>query len=264
MRGWLSVAAMAFLLACQSAEVVERIEHQGERLRADPGAMKAQIEAFNGRAVSSFEGKFSIDGILQHKRYRTLGNVSYLRERGRMNLSIIDFIFRSTLTSVVQDGRELSLYFPVDKKLYIDSVDTLRLRNYGGIDFQFPLLHELFTGRIPMIPGYRITRGERDEKTGASFLVIENRALYETISLKEGMPDRLLFVDRTTGKRVEFYLGNPANDGGSVFFRSLRVLAADEGVNLSITFSGLKLNGPVRVKSLQEMKIPAGVSVIRM
>jgi hypothetical protein len=260
----MSVAAMALLLACQSAEVVETPSPEGVRQRVDPGGIKSRIEAFNGKAVTSFEGQFTIDGVLKKKKYKTLGHVSYQRDPGKMNLSIVDFIFKSTLSSVVQDGRELSIYFPVDKKLFVDRIDTLKLRNYGEIDFQFPLLYEIFTGRIPMLGGYRVTRCERDEKSGASYLVIENGELYETIALKDGVPDKLLFIDRATKKRVEFYLGSPAAAGDSVFFRTVRVVAGDDGANLTITFSGLKLNAPVRVKSVAEMRFPAGISVIRM
>ncbi len=264
MKHLIAAAMMYLMVACATAGVDGTAPGENEKLKENHEETMALIRGFNEKAVTSIEGSFFIDGFLQNKKYKTIGNVSYSAAPERLNLIITDFIFKSPITTVVQDGRELSIYFPVEKKLYVDSVDTIRLKNYSDIDFNFAMLHGVLTGRIPLVRGHRIVSCVRDEAKNARFLIVENDELFETIAFRGDIPDKLLFMDKKSKKRVEFYLGRPTVSGDSVFFRNIKIVAKDEGINLTITFNSLKLNGPVRVKNVSEMNYPRNISIIRM
>lgn len=221
------------------------------------------IKDVNGRAVGSFESNFSFEGAMKKKKYRTLGSIVFTRNPKKMNVSITDFIFKSQLAAVIQDEKDLQIYFPAEKRLFVETMDSFRLKNYSDIDFNFQILYELMTGAIPVLKNYRVVNTVAEPGSDVRYLILENDAYYETISFKGDVPDKILIKDKNSMEKVEFYLEKRTTSGESQFYRTIRIIAPASEITMTVNFTRLKLNEPVKVKSVVEMNLPKNISIIR-
>jgi hypothetical protein len=226
--------------------------------------MVDRISAINKKSPGSYAADFTIDGTIGEKTYKLLGNAQFSRKQRVMHIAFLDFIFRSPITTLFQEGDVIRIYYPVDKKLYVDNVKTIDLANYGGVSMNFDLLYSLVTGAIPLIPDYTVKQGLTGNDGKESMLIVENARFFETISFNGNDPDKIKLIDKNTREKLELYMKKPITQGESLFFSNVMIIAQSARIRLDITFSRIRLNAPLKVKTIQDARLPGNLKIIQM
>ncbi|MBN2160972.1 MAG: hypothetical protein JW807_16395 [Spirochaetes bacterium] len=234
---------------------------------ADTAAVRRMIDRvalLKKNAPATFAANFSIDGSLAEKKQRILGRASYDRTLRAMHIIFSDAIFRSTVAQFFQEADEIRVYYPVQKKLIVDSFKTFDIGNYSAVSIDFDLLYSLATGTFPLIEDYTVRQGLEANNGGGSMIILENPKFFETVSFRDGNPDKVLILDKKTREKVEIYLKKPTVQGECLFFSNIMIVVQQTRLRLAIQFSGVRLNVPVKVKKAASLKLPANVKTIWM
>jgi hypothetical protein len=183
-----------------------------------------------------------------------------------MKASFTDMVFRSPITTFVQEDENIKIYFPMDKVLYQDTAATISLKNYTGIDIEFRFLYPMLIGQIPLITEFSVKSGLSEDAGGASveYIILENQGYFQTIAFSAGIPAKLLFVNKESKDRVELYLENPVWQGTTLIYREIRLVIPSTGEKLSITFNDITLNPALDPAAVGSLQVPPGTKVISM
>ena len=119
------------------------------------------------------------------------------------------------------------------------------------------------TGNIPLLINYRIKEGIKTEKN-STYLVVENDSFYETISFKNNIADKMLFIKKTTGEKIEVYLDKRIKAGDSHYYSKIRFVSETSDMKISLEINRIRFNVPVKVKSVNSFKLPKNVKLIQM
>jgi len=265
MHALLCCIVCAASTTCKSAATVER------KAAADAPeiiSLMEKIKQLNSRAPAHFSGQFIAEGHLQNKsKFKSLGKVVFRREPFALKITFIDSVFRSTIAEFLHAGEQIKIYMPVEKKVFIDTPDTIRLKNYTGIDLEYGFLCALATGMVPLIENYSIKQGlarqhEKSEKKEL-FAILDNGALFETISFIDDIPRKIMLIRQSDKEKMEFYLDSPQYSGGGAFYRKVRFLSAKTGDRVSLSFRGIDFTKTPPPGSF-DMKIPKNIRTIHV
>lgn len=226
--------------------------------------MVDSMSAVNKQAPATYAADFTVDGTIHDKTYKLMGSVQYNRKLRAMHIAFLDFIFRSPITTVFKDGDIIRIYYPAQKKLFVDNCKTIDLVNYGGVSVNFDLMYGILTGSMPLIPDYTVKEGLASNDGKESILILENGRYYETISFVGNSPDKIKLIDKTNRNTYEIYMKKPVIQGDSHFFANVMIVSQDTPVRLDIRFHRIRLNTPIHIKTIQEAKLPGNVKIIQM
>lgn len=232
-------------------------------------SMVKKIEDINSNSPKSFTANFVVEGRMSNnKKFKSLGEVVFSGELKKMKISFLDSVFRSPMTIILQDDRSLKFYLPVDKKLYLDNADTINLKNYVDIRIDYGFLSSLASGRIPLIADYTVKQGvaQQDAKNDSAreyYLILENSNQYETISMKDDIPGKIMLLNKTTKDRMEFYLESPVRINNVLYYKSIRFISLQSGDRISVMFNSLNFNPRINVGKDLTLTVPRDTQVIR-
>jgi hypothetical protein len=244
--------------------IIKKSEEEEIKLLLD------RILEINRSTPESFSADFTVDGRFhKNKKFKSIGKVTYKKEPQKMRISFIDYVFKSPITTIVQDGNVLKFYLPVEKKLYLDNTDTVNLKNYIGINLKFNFIYKFIIGEIPLIENYKVKQGliakansKREEEE--TYIILENSEYYETISLKNNIPNKVLLINKITTKRYEFYLENPSCKDNWLNYRSLKFISKENGHRAIIRITSMKCNIPVNIKKITRIKVSKNTKIIKV
>jgi hypothetical protein len=222
------------------------------------------ITAVNKKSPLSYAADFTVDGTIGDKTYKLMGSVQFNRKLKAMYIAFLDFIFRSPITLVFQEGDIIRIYYPAQKKLFVDNFKTIDLANYGGVSVNFDFLYGILTGVMPLIPDYSVKQSLASNDGKESILILENSRYYETISFIGNSPEKIKMINKISGDKYEVYMKNPIVQGDSHFFANMTVVSQSTPLRLDIRFQRIRLNTTVKVKTIQDARIPGNVKIIQM
>ena len=222
------------------------------------------VTALAKKSPSTYTVDFNVKGSAGARKFQLLGNAQFSRQDRLMHIAFMDYIFKSQIAMFFQEGDTIRVYYTVDKKMVIDDARTFDLANYGGASLGYDLLHDMATGTFPLIRGYSVKEGLAANTGNGSLLILQNSVYYETISFKNGAPDRVLLINRKTKEKIEVYVKKILVQGDSVFFSDLTIVSGGGGVRLEINFNKVLLNAPVKVKTIKDVTIPGNVKTYTM
>jgi hypothetical protein len=248
-------------VAARDGTVLQNYRPSGtEAVREMIGAL-AEI---NRTSPASYAADFYVEGASAKSRFKSAGTARFDRDRGLLQITFVDYIFRSPIALFFLDGKSISVFYPIEKKLILDDVKNFNTANYTGIGIDFDILLALAEGKIPVLTDYKVRESLTARKGAGSMLIIENNESIETISFDKTSPDKLLFINKNTRNKTEIYLKKFIQEGDSRFFNVLKLYDGKSGLELDITFNKVQLNAPVKVKTIKDVKIPSDVQIIRM
>lgn len=241
-------------------------------VRADEAKTRSLLNTvrnINRNAPDSLHSRFSVEGLSGRKRFSSLGELVFSKNPRLLRISLTDAVFRSSLSTIVQDGDRLTLYFPGDKSMFLDSMRSIEIKKYTRLDIDLRLIYPLITGQIPLLENYSVRRGLSPEEGRAldaqhSFLILENREFFQTISFKGDVPDKILFIHKDTGRKIEVYLEKPAMSEGMLHYSRIRLNLVSSGDAIAFGFSGVRFNQPVDAKSVLALPDRSGLKVVDM
>lgn len=247
---------MISVMSCASGDIKEKNKINlppNEKKNAE--AFLAYINDINNNSLSTISANLLVDGKFNRKEYKSMGKVLCDKKISKAYIQFLDFVFKSPITLMVQDKETIKFYYPATKLLYIDNYHTLNLYSYTGLNINFKFLYTLAFGQIPLLDDYSV------KQVKDNFLILENKSFYETISFKGKEPDKILFINKTTKEKFEFYLWDITRKEKTVFYKRIKVISAPD-MNINFHFSNIILNVPVNVKT--EITLPKDVKIVNM
>jgi hypothetical protein len=268
-RPCFSLLICVLVLGCASGNAEKEKDYVSSSDKKVKYLLKKVLD-INNNSPSSFSAKFVIEGRMSNnKSFKSLGDAVFSKKPLKMKVTFYDFVFKSPLTVMLQDEKILKFYFPVDKKLLLDNEDSIIMKNYTNIELDFKFLNRLTMGLIPLIDNYRIKQSlvHKSEKTGNEdemYIILENDRLYQTISFRNDIPDKILLVNKLSKDKVEFYLESPQIRGNVLYFKTIRFISQQSGDKINIQFNSIRFNQPVNIKDISHIKMARDVKVVKI
>jgi hypothetical protein len=257
---------LAFFISCTGADQknqsAKNLKKSDARTSVDKISRYISIlNEINKNSPSSISADMEIDGTFGKRKIRTTGKLLYSAEPLMMNLNLFDFIFKSPLLSVHQEGLAIRIYSPAEKKVFADNIKTIIFKNYIGAPVDFMILYSLITGKVPLIDDYKVKSFIEDGR--GNYLILENKTLYQTVSFDGDIPDKILIMNKDTQDKYEIYF-TPVKKEKSAYYRKLKFVMNSVGIKFDIAFNYIVLNSQLKLKTISEMKIPNDVPVVNV
>ena len=221
------------------------------------------LNNINSRTPETLTAKITINGTFGKKKYNAVGSVSFDSTSHQMNIVLYDFIFKTPITTVIKNNDDLSIHYPVDKKLILARLNSFRIKNITGIDMDIDCMVSLIEGSIPLIKNHSVKQVYTEDNGHRYYLILENSKTFETLSFKKGMPDRILFMDKKGNKKIEVYIDKYHWGRNSIYYKKLHLIDEQAKINLNITFSNITINEAVSIMTETDIAIPQGTKIIR-
>ena len=232
------------------------------------GRLMMKIDDINSSSPSGIIAGFVVDGRLsKNKKFKSLGQLVYDGRLKKMKISFIDSVFRSPMAIVLQEGENIKFHLPVEKKIYLDRVNTVDLKNYLNVNVNYSFLQTLAIGKIPLIDEYSVKQGvlHKDENDKIEhFIILENNMLYETISFSNNIPNRIMLLNKHTKEKMEFYLEKPELNDNVLYYKTIRFVSLKSGERITVVFNSLSLNPKNNASKNFVLPVPSGTEIIRV
>jgi len=255
------------ITACATPEITpDRPFTQADREQVNK--ILDTIQKVNANAPHSVDAAFRLDGLLGKKKFKASGYFLYNKSPEKARITFVDSVFKSPLTTLVQDGNIIKIHFPVENTLIIDNENTINLEDYISVPANYNFLKNMITSHIPLLPEYNINRGLLPVKddggsTGEMYLILENDNYYETISFKNSIPTRILLVTRKSRKKFEFYFLEPSVRGGEFHFKGIEMIEPGTGNKVTITFTKYKTGRKISTSRITRLNLKNNVKIFR-
>lgn len=229
-----------------------------------------KIEQANSETPRVFSAKFVIEGVSpKNKKFKTLGEITFDRNAELFKVSFVDSIFKSPMAIVARDGRKIKLYMPVEKTLYEDDTYFINLKNYIDVNIEFDVLADVATWHIPIIKGYTVKQSvlQKTSTPGTdkeNYIVLENDLYFETISVKNDLPNKVLIINKANKEKTEFYFENPERKNNVLYYKTIRYISAQRGERISVKFTSISPNSQLSKDRDFSLKVPSATKVVRV
>ncbi len=259
--------AVLFSLVLNTACVTTQPDKSpGEKLQAEDREKAVELlnilDEINQFSPDTINSSFIADGDRAGKKFRVEGRAVY-DKKGYYYVTLMDYVFRSPIIEAYRDGEALYFYYPAEKQILVDDINKIDFYDYSGFRADFRFMQTLFTGGIPVINDYRISKLLR-EKGNCYYLILENDEFYQNICFNNNMPEKILLIHKASKYKGEVYLKSVIRKDKSYFYRSVKIVAPALGVSMKLSFSKPVLNRRVKVKSVDSLKKRKGIRVVKI
>ena len=237
---------MLCILSCATADTIEYTHPENK------AGLLNNVLLINDNAPSYYDMTFTVEGSLNNQKYKLNGNAQLDAKLDLICMSFTDFIFKSPISTMFSNNDEIIIYLPSEKRLFKYTKNSLNLKTLWNINLDYEMIRILASCKIPLIADYKIS--STDDK---SYLIIENKHYYETVSFKNNIPDKIKIVDKTDRSETDFYLSAVKKYNESLIYSKISVLSKKFSFEISI--NSIKANTPVKVKTINDIKIPLDV-----
>jgi len=256
-------ALSLFFVSCAATQ--QGVE-QGKDVTAIPDAKSVELltilKEINGNSPDTIRASFTADGDTSGKKFRLEGKALF-DKKGYYSVSLTDYVFKSPVMNAYRELDRLYFYYPAEKKLLADDINKIDFYRYSGFKADFGFMQTLFTGGIPVIINYSVNKVLREGES-SYFLILENKDYFENIFFSGGIPEKILLIHKQSRDKAEIYLKSMTRREKSIFYRSIRIVAPGLGVTMQISFSKPVLNEPVKVETVEPVRMKKGVQLIKV
>lgn len=270
LKSFYSIAIVAVLCAGCAARSTEGTVLQLSEERDKAVELIRKIEQANSETPRIFSAKFVIEGASpKNKKFKTLGEIACDRSAELFKVTFVDSIFKSPMAVVGRDGNKLKVYMPVEKTLYEDDVQFINLKNYIDVNIEFGFISAVATWQVPLLKNYKIKQSVLQKTSGAgkeeeNYIVLENDFYFETISIKNDIPNKIMIINKSNKEKAEFYFENPERKNNMLYFNTIRYISAQRGERISVKFSSVSANPPLIKERDFSLKVPPNTKTVRV
>ncbi len=262
---FLCVLSFIFLSSC-SRNVVK--DEKDFKVADDENIalLLTSLEKFNLNSPKSLYAEFNTEGQSLKKKFKASGIVQFHNNPVLMRLVFHDAVFKSPITEIVRNEDIIKFYFPFENVLYIDNEKTIDLKFYSNIDIDFKLISDLTLFKIPVIRDFSVRKGlegGNSESGKNKLLLLENNDYYETISFINEIPDKILWLNKRSKEKIEVYFKEPVFYGDTTLYKNIRIVSLNSDLKIDIYFSSIKLNIPLDLEKMIQIKLPSNGKVVR-
>jgi hypothetical protein len=261
------MSAVLITLCSACAGVQQKQPDMEGYIQIDRNETKSMLQLvldINNKGPESGSVSFFVNGNLAGKKFKSDGSADFTRSPRMCDIIFKDYVFKSVISRLIQDNDAISILFPVEKKLYKDHASRFNIANYAPVKIDYQIIYSIATGIIPLIKDFKISKGLYAGQNGKSLIILENPEFFETISFSEGMPDKLLFVEKAAKKRVEIFLISPQKIKESIYFKKIKIISKDDRLEIDLIFNKFNINVPVKIKTIDEIDVPKNIKIITM
>jgi hypothetical protein len=192
----------------QTNETKEPVSH----IKAESDSIIKTIKEFNSKSPSTVSSSIQVDAVIKNKKYKSSGTAVFDSDSAGINIVLQDYVFKSPIFQLFQEGSKLYIYFPAEKQLIIDNSEVSNLGSYSEIEIDYAVLRSLGRGEIPLIKNYKIKQAVSNPEKKENIIILENDSFYQTIYLADKLPLKMLFANKKTNERIEIYFNKIYND----------------------------------------------------
>ena len=260
------------ILLCASVLITGCATAQKDYGTLKPGDLREaqeilkKIEFINSNLPESFTSRIAVKSTINGKSFSIAGNVYYASNPVAIKVMLNDLIFKSPVVEILLQADQLKIFMPIEQSVYIRNPDPER-DTTASLEINTQFLSQTALGRIPLITGYTVTKSfieeEQGKITGKRVVVLENKMYYESISVKNGIPDKVRILAKNGVDTFEVHFENPSQNDNVILYKNVSAFSENTGNNFSIEYIDLKLNAPFDRNKIFHIEIPRGTKVIQ-
>ena len=222
-----------------------------------------KIEEGNNSLPSSFTAKISVSATVNGRSFKTGGTASYVKNPASIRVILQDLIFRSTFADILYQSDTLKVYVPIEKSLYVRQKDAAD-ENAASLELNPEFVTMTALGRIPLIKGYSVTKSyaSLDRTKPGQVIVLENDSFYQSISMKDGIPDKVRIIAKKGGDKFEAHFEQPVRNGQIFFYQKIEAFSENSGNRFELSYSKLSFDAAIDPKMFT-ISVPEGTKVVK-
>lgn len=260
-----AILTVMTMVSCATTPANDTAASQ-KKLTGDSAAadrLMLAVSEINDNAPATISTSFTADGVNSGQKFKIEGTVIFDR-KGYYKIAVVDYVFRSRVLDAYREMDSLYFYYPAEKKLLVDDVNRIDIYRYTGFQTSFDLMYTLLTGGIPILNDSRVTNCVAGSEPDSYNLVLENTGYMQNIYFKDGNPERIMIIHKSTKDRMEIYLKSRITKGKSVFYRNIRIVAPEKNISANINFLSPSLNGEIRPEKFRREAFRKDVETIKV
>jgi hypothetical protein len=221
----ISLCCLCILIACSGSQIKTNANVSDIK---DAMPLLDMVNKINDNSPETFSASFETEGSMGTNKFKLVGTAFYDKKLEKFTMNFSDYIFKSQLSSLLRNGKNIEVYYIPESKIILDSSETIKIKNYVPIDMDFNLIYQLLTSRIPLIENYSIHQAKKDDDK--SFLVLQNNNWYETIAFNLDEPERIKLTNKKTSQEIEIYLRSPLKQNESRYYKKIQIIIKDVNI----------------------------------
>ncbi|MCX7678639.1 MAG: hypothetical protein N2316_05420 [Spirochaetes bacterium] len=260
----------ALVIGCSAVREGEIKKIASQQTHKKNDALLLNIKQQNDQMPKVYRAQFVIDGVFpKKKKFKAMGTIACDIDAGLMKITFVDSVFKSTIALVVQEKEKIKIFMPAEKTLFEDDIRFINVKNYIDVNLNVKILSEVIRWRVPFIDNFIIASAVfpntgktkfQDEK----FIVLENDLFFETISLTNGIANRIMITDKNNKEKIEFYFENLQKKEGALYFDTIRYVSPHRGERMVARFFDVATNVQFLPQKEFSFNIPKNVKVIKV
>lgn len=248
-----AVLALAFFYGCASAPVT-----QAEKKEISATPLMEEIVKLNTTLPHTVTASLRIENISKDG-FKSSAKLQYNVDAKKAKLSIIDSVFGSQLSVVVRDNDTLYIYQPIANNLFVFDYIKFPVNSFLPLNINVELIESLLIGKIPLLKNYYSAKAI--EAGSEQFILLENDEMHQTISIKDAVPNKILFVIKNSNTRYEIYFLKPQIDNNIFTYKVLRFVDVNSKITFEVTMQQYSINQAV-LEDVVKMKFPKNTKII--
>ncbi|MEW6526133.1 MAG: hypothetical protein AB1444_05625 [Spirochaetota bacterium] len=246
------ILTLAFFYSCTSAPVKET-----EKKETSPTPLLEEIIKLNATLPHTVTASMRIENIAK-EGFKSSVKLQYNVDARKARMSIVDSVFGSQLSVVVRDNDTLYIYQPIANNLLVFDYNKFPVYSFLPLNIDVELIDNLLIGKIPLLKNYYSVKAIEDGNE--QFILLENDTMHQTISMKDNVPGKILFVQKGNNARYEIYFFKPKIDNNIFTCKALRFVDVNGKTTFEVTMQQYLINEAVP-DTVAELKLPKNTKI---
>lgn len=250
------ISAVLLLACCYGCTTAPVKEAEKKETSATP--LLEEIVKLNTTLPHTVTASLRIENISK-EGFKSSAKLQYNIDAKKARLSIVDSVFGSQLSVVVRDNDTLYIYQPIANNLLVFDYTKFPVNSFLPFDIDVELIDSLLIGKIPLLKNYYSAKAV--EAGSEQFILLENDEMHQTISMKDAVPNKILFVIKSSNTRYEIYFFKPQIDNNIFTCKAIRFVDVNGKTAFEVTMQKYAINEAVP-EDVAQLKLPKNTKII--
>ncbi|MGL4368661.1 MAG: hypothetical protein ACRCUT_03175, partial [Spirochaetota bacterium] len=150
-----------------------------------------------------------------------------------------------------------------EQSVYIRTADQQQAAT-ASLEINPSFISQTALGRIPLINDYKITKSYSgtEQDSASKIIILENSSYYESISVKNGIPDKVKILSKNGVDAFEVHYSDPTVSEECIFFRKVSAFSENTDNRFEIEYTDIKMNSPIDRDRIFRIDIPRGTKIL--
>ncbi len=250
---YVAVLLPLVLYGCTSVPVKET-----EKRETSATPLLEEIIKINTVLPHTVTASLRIENISK-EGFKSSAKLQYNVDAKKAKMQIVDSVFGTQLSVVVRDNDTVYIYQPISNNLLVFDYDKFPVYSFLQFDIDVELIDNLLIGKIPLLKNYYSVKAL--EADGEQFILLENDQMHQTISIKDAVPNKILFVIKSSNTRYEIYFIKPKIDNNIFTCKAIRFIDVNGKTAFEVTLQKYTINEAVP-DTVVQLNLPKNTKII--